>query len=122
MDELTDNTATQLWEMDKQEREAIRTRLAEESGASRARDSERLKLIDIHSALSEKYPLPWKYASLVERYGEDGAEIAYIEIAVNGRFFDPRHEQRGYRPPLEALKALQSFSYINDQHGIAIKG
>jgi hypothetical protein len=79
MDELTDNTEIQLWQMSEHEKQAIRMRTQEVSIASKAKESEAHKLIAIHAVLIEKYPLPWDYKRLVERYGEAGGEIAYIE-------------------------------------------
>jgi hypothetical protein len=85
---LSDEEAAEYDRLDKARKEAA------ERGPSGLTEDE---LIELHSQLAEEYPEPWS----LENLGMKG----YVEVAINGKFFDPR-AQAGYRPLL--LRAVKT--------------
>lgn len=90
----------ELFRLTPEDRKAIeaadKARLeAQEKGPSGLTPDE---MIALHTELAEIYPEPWTHENL--------GEADYIELAINGRFFDPRGMRPEYRPPL--IRAIKT--------------
>ena len=68
---------------------------AEQKGPSGLTPDE---MIALHAELATIYSEPWTHENL--------GEADYIELAINGKFFDPRGMRPDYRPPL--IRAIQT--------------
>ena len=95
----------QLFELSPEERkyiDASARKRAEEAGNQPDVEAEALRQrVALFDALKAKYPpsigssgMPvWRHADL--------GEVAYIEVAINGNYFDPRGAHVDYRPDLD---------------------
>lgn len=86
-------------ERDYHERKEARRKADLAAAPAKAQEEEK-KRRALYEHLAQVYPLTQTPHGQVWRHSKLG-EVAYIEVAINGKFFDPRGMPDDYRPDLD---------------------